>query len=353
MAFRAARAVLLDAIARGVFPAASVDVGTARAVLWRDAVGRLAGNGSALAQADTIFDLASLTKVLATATVAMRLVDRARLDLDDPIGRWFPEWRGNDRDGVTVEDVLSHASGLPAWLPLYREHRGREAYARAIAETPLEYAPRARSVYSDLGFILLGFVAEDMGGEPLDALFGGVRARLGLDDIAFLPPVNWRARTAPTGEDPWRGRGLVGEVHDENAAALGGIAGHAGLFGTAPAVGAFARQMLRAWKGDAEACEQLASQPTVIRFTSRREIPGSSRALGWDTMLPASSCGTRMSSLAFGHTGFAGTSLWIDPVAGIYVVLLTNRAHLSRDSAAITEVRRAFHDAVMQQWGRE
>jgi len=353
MALGAARTVLLDALAAGTFPAASVEVGTAHAVLWREAFGRVGDAPSARAQPDTVFDLASLTKVLATATVLMRLVDRARLDLDDPIGRRLPDWDGADRNGVTVEDVLSHTSGLPAWLPLFRQLEGREAYAHAIARTPLAYPPRTRSVYSDLGFILLGFVAEDMGGERLDALFGGVRTRLGLDDLAFLPPRGWRSRTAPTGEDPWRGRSIVGEVHDENAAALGGVAGHAGLFGTAPAVGGFARQMLRAWGGDAEACDQLASQPTVIRFTARREMPGSSRALGWDTMLPTSSCGTRMSPLAFGHTGFTGTSLWIDPIAGMYAVLLSNRVCVSRENAPIAGVRRAFHDAVMQHWGRE
>jgi len=252
MPFGEARRIVLEAIARRAFPAAVVEVGTARAVLWRQAFGRLTYDADApVTRLDTIFDLASLTKVIATATVLMRLVEQAKLHLSDPIGRWIPRWRGD----ATVEDALSHTTGLPAWLPLFREHQGRDAFAAAIAGAPLEYQPRSASVYSDLGFILLGFIAEDVGGAPLDQLFEITCSRLGLEDLAFKPPDRWRQRTAPTEYDPWRKRLLVGEVPDENAAALGGVAGHAGLFGTGSAVGRFAQTLLRARIGEPDPCE--------------------------------------------------------------------------------------------------
>jgi len=165
-----------------------------------------------------------------------------------------------------------------------------------------------------------------------------------VEDLQFNPPVAWRSRIAQTEFDEWRGRLLVGEVHDENAAALGGAAGHAGLFGTAAAVGQHARQLLQILAGRGGAFQRS----TVETFIARRtEVPGSSRALGWDTMLPTSSCGRRMSARAFGHTGFTGTSLWIDPEREVYVVLLTNRVCPSRQNDAIARVRPVVHDVVM------
>jgi CubicO group peptidase (beta-lactamase class C family) len=346
MPFDEARAVVIDALDRRVSPAVVAEVGRAGTVLWREAFGHLTHEpGAPAARLDTVFDLASLTKPVATTTVVMQLVEHATLHLDDPIGRWIRDWRGDDRAFVTIEDALSHATGLPAWLPLFRQHEGRDAFAAAIGATALEYEPRRASVYSDLGFILLGLVAEQAAGAPLDRLFQAVCGPLALDGLAFTPPDAWRPRTAPTGYDAWRGRLLVGEVHDENAAALGGVAGHAGLFGTAEAVGTFARWVLRAQSGEAEACRVFGSRETVVRFTTRRGLAGSSRALGWDTMLPTSSCGTRMSSLAFGHTGFTGTSLWLDPVRDLYVVLLA--VHPSRDREPMKQLRRAFHDAAV------
>jgi CubicO group peptidase (beta-lactamase class C family) len=165
-----------------------------------------------------------------------------------------------------------------------------------------------------------------------------------VEEIQFKPPQLWKARIAPTEYDEWRGRLLVGDVHDENAAALGGIAGHAGLFGTAGAVGSSARHLLQVLDGRAG----VFRRATLEEFITRRaDVPGSSRALGWDTMLPTSSCGTKMSARAFGHTGFTGTSLWIDPEKDVYVVLLTNRVHPTRSNEAIKHVRPAVHDAVM------
>jgi CubicO group peptidase (beta-lactamase class C family) len=176
-----------------------------------------------------------------------------------------------------------------------------------------------------------------------------MREQMGpIHDLQFLPPDVWKRRTAPTEYDAWRGRLLVGEVHDENAFALGGAAGHAGLFGTAGAVGEYARHLLQVLDGRVGAVRKETLQLFVAR---RTDVANSSRALGWDTMLPTSSCGTRMSPRSFGHTGFTGTSLWIDPDRGVYVVLLTNRVHPTRENPAITPVRRAVHDAVMETLG--
>lgn len=338
--------VLDDAIAARVCPAAVAEVGDRAGRLWSHAAGRLTfGADAPAATADTVFDLASLTKVIATTTLAMRHVDAGWTPLDLPVAEALPTWEGSDRRAVTVRDLLEHASGLTAHLPFYRDHVGRAEFETAIGRLPLEYAPRTRSIYSDLGFILLGFLLTDRHpeGASLAAQFDALAAGRGWGDLRHHPPAAWRPRTAPTERDGWRGRTLVGEVHDENAWALGGAAGHAGLFGTAAAVGRFARGILASFHGDAA----LAGPATFEAFRTRSTVPGSSRALGWDTMLPTSSCGTRLSPDAIGHTGFTGTSLWIDPAADRYLVLLTNRVHPTRSNEAILAVRPAFHDAVM------
>jgi CubicO group peptidase (beta-lactamase class C family) len=211
----------------------------------------------------------------------------------------------------------------------------------------LEYTPRSRSIYSDLGFILLGFLLADRGQSPLDAQFARIVQTI-APALAFALPGDERHRAAPTmamPEDLRRGRVLTGEVHDNYAAALGGVAGHAGLFGSAASVAAVARAVLRAARGDDSAGPPLTSA-LVRLFTTPSNVPGSSRALGWDTMRPTSSCGTRMSPSAFGHVGFTGTSLWIDPDRDRYFVLLTNRAFTGASLDGMKDVRRAFHDSL-------
>ncbi len=355
--FPAARALLTDAVATRAFPAAVIEVGDADGVRWREAFGTLTWDvGPAPARDDTIFDLASLTKVIATTTLAMQLVEEGRLRLDAPVRNWLPLWEHETPREVTIADLLEHCAGLPAWRPLYQAHQGRAAFERVICEMPLEYEPRTRSLYSDLGFMLLGFIIEDAGEQPIETQFatlfpdndGSQRGQ----ELRFLPPEAWLPRMAPTEVDPWRDRLLVGEVHDENTAALGGVAGHCGLFGTAAAVGGFAQTVLGALNGRGGA-EPFGQAETLARFVQRTDVPGSSRALGWDTMLTTSSCGHRMSRRAIGHTGFTGTSLWIDPFWGVYVVLLTNRVHPSRTNEAIRTVRPAVHDAVMDQVQKE
>jgi CubicO group peptidase (beta-lactamase class C family) len=362
--FAAAGALVREAIAAGAFPAASIEVGRADGPLWRDATGRLTYDLEAAAvDNSTVFDLASLTKVIATATLSMKAIDEERLSLEDPVRRWLPEWRGADREAVTVRDLLAHASGLTAYLPFFRDHRGRFEFERAICTMPLEYVPRSQSIYSDLGFILLGFILEEaqpsrpgFAGAPgaadlsrsLATQFHRLASFFTAEPLRFSPPRSWRVKTAPTEIDAWRGRMLVGEVHDENTWALGGAAGHAGLFGTAAGVGAFARAVLRTIAG-----EHLLARPETMReFIRRTEIPNSSRALGWDTMLPTSSCGTLMSETAIGHTGFTGTSLWLDWEQDIYVVFLTNRVHPTRENEMIRQVRPRFHDAIVAELQR-
>jgi serine-type D-Ala-D-Ala carboxypeptidase len=328
-----------------------IEVGTASQPLWRQAFGHLSFATTAPAtEDDTIFDLASLTKVLATAPLVMRMVERGGLGLDDPVSSHVPRWLDREETTpVTIRDLLAHCSGLPAHAPLFRNTSGREGYEPAICDAPHAYTPRTASVYSDLGFILLGFILENTA--PLPVQFDTLRRQMGgPQDLQFHPPKSWLARTAPTREDDWRGRLLVGEVDDNNAWALGGAAGHSGLFGTAGSVGECARHVLQILAGRSGAFRR----DTLLTFVTRREdVPGSSRALGWDTMLPTSSCGRRLSPRAFGHVGFTGTSLWVDPERGVYVVFLTNRVHPTPANEAIKQVRPALHDAVMDDLSRQ
>jgi len=341
-----AQSVLDEARARRVFPAATAEVGSSAGPVWSTSVGTLTfDDASAAATAATVFDLASLTKVLATTTLLALLVERRQLTVDTPVRQLLPAWNGGDREAVTIQDLLEHCSGLPAHRRYFETLAGRAAFEAAISREPLAYPPRTASAYSDPGFMLLGFLLHDLAG-PLDEQFERWRAAEAADaEIAFRAVPGWLSRTAPTENDPWRGRLLIGEVHDENAAALGGIAGHAGLFGTAAAVGTCARWWLRALRGDREA---TLSRRTAHVFARQSTVPGSSRALGWDTMLPTSSCGTRLSPGSIGHTGFTGTSLWLDPEQDLYVALLTNRVHPTRQNEGIQDVRRAFHDAVVR-----
>ena len=344
-----ARALLRDALLAHVFPAAVAEVGDSRGVLWREAFGALTfDEASAPANDSTIFDLASLTKPIATTSIIMALVAEGALDLREPVATLFAEWRGHDREAATVQDLLEHAAGLAPRL-VDPPSGGRREFEHDICTMRLENSSRTKSVYSDLGFILLGFLAADRGRATLSALFERLRAGLELPStFSFGVAYGARAWTAPTlplDEDLRRGRSLVGEVHDPYAAAVGGGAGHAGLFGTAGDVGTFARAALRGARGD-DAVPMPLSPALVARATRKSDVPGSSRALGWDTMLSSSSCGAHMSSATFGHVGYTGTSLWIDPETDRYFVLLTNRACGGGSLGQMRDVRRAFHDAL-------
>ena len=328
-------AVLERAIANRVFPGAIVEVGRADGAIATLTRGALSyGPGARGVNSGTIYDLASLTKGLATTALMVNELSSGRMRTNDRVRHWIASWTGDERQPVTIQDLLEHCSGLPAHRPYWEHRRGRASFELAIGEEPLAYLPRTQSIYSDPGFMLLGFAIEHAAAATLDRLFDDWRSReLGPEvALAFRPPDTWRDRTAPT-EDTPHGDERRGEVHDENCAALDGVAGHAGLFGTAAAVGACARWWL--------------ASPALPAFARKSEAPGSSRALGWDTMLPTSSCGPRWSPRAIGHTGFTGTSLWIDPEQDLYVAFLSNRVHPTRTGEGIQDARRALHDAVV------
>jgi CubicO group peptidase (beta-lactamase class C family) len=225
----------------------------------------------------------------------------------------------------------------------WRTNDGRASVMRTLAELPLTYAPGTRSIYSDPGFILLGAVLERAGGRPLDEQYAALPWTRELAGSRFNPGAELRPGIAPTAWCEWRQRLAHGEVHDSNAAALGGVAAHAGLFATAGAVAAYARLVLRTVLEPTS----LGTPDLMRRFAARTAVPGSSRALAWDTALPTSSCGTRMSARAIGHTGFTGTSLWIDPEQDFYAVLLTNRVYPDARNEALVALRPRLHDALL------
>lgn len=344
------RLVLIDramkqGLAAGGFPGAAVVVGRNGAVVWEKGYGSAEwgfGLPPVSARA-TLYDLASLTKVVATSAAAMVLYDRGKLRLDAPVGRYLPEYRRGDKARVTVRDLLTHRSGLPAGRDLRKARTAREA-RRLVLETPLVAEPGTRTAYSDVGADVLAFVIEKIAGERLDQFVTRtIYRRLGLRNTLFLPGRDRRARVAPTEKNPPRGYPLRGEVHDENAFKLGGVAGHAGLFGTASDLSVFAQMMLNGGKYNGV---RIVSDTTVARFTERTS---GSRALGWDTCSGGGSCGLHLGPRAYGHTGYTGTSLWIDPDSRLFVIVLTNWVHAAFGSrvapiAVLADVRSDIAD---------
>lgn len=346
--------LLEEAVAAGVTPGGVLVVARRGTIVLEQTAGRLTYEDDARAVTpSTIYDLASLTKVIATTTLMMRRVESGALDLDATAASRLPELEGSPVGGATLRDLLAHSSGLPCCSELFRElgegldrDEARARYLEHIAATELEVGPRERAIYSDLGVLLLGEILERHSGRGFAELVQDeILGPLGLADTGYLPADSLRKRIAPTEFDSWRGRLPHGEVHDENTHALGGIAPHAGLFGTARNVAAFAQTMLN---GGAYGGLRLADDDTVALFTRRADlVPGSSRALGWDTPSDPSSAGRYFSARSYGHTGFTGTSLWIDPELELIVVLLTNRVHPTRENIAIRRLRPAIHDAVV------
>lgn len=298
---------------------------------------------------DELYDLASLTKVVVTSTLCMVLEQEGRLDLERPISDSIPEFVGNGRELVTARHLLAHCSGLPAYKCLYRWCKSKKEVLEAIYRMPLVSKPGEKTSYSDIGFLLLGELVERLGGDRLDRLAQRfVFEPIGMGETTFRPSPELRARIPPTELDvTWRRRLVHGEVHDENAMVFGGVASHAGLFSTADDLGRF----LRVWLCDGKFGKcQIYPSEGIRRFIVRTEIvPGSTQALGWDTVSgDRSSSGRFFSSRSYGHLGFTGTSIWIDPDQHLGVVLLTNRIHPTRENLGIRELRSAFHDAVFE-----
>jgi len=345
-------AILRDGIEQTAFPGAALAVAHQGRLVASHGFGRFTYDESApQVTQDAVFDLASLTKVVATTTIAMMLWERGSLTLDAPISQLLSEFvtltpphQRAKREAVTVRMLLAHSSGLPAYERLFEFTQGRKELLRAAMTTPLAAAPGARAEYSDIGFILLGEILEHLAGEPLDQFAQReIFDRLGLTRTFFIPPLSMRSQIPPTENDrTFRKRIIQGEVNDENAWVMGGVSGHAGMFASGVDLATFAECLL---KGGAP----LVKPATLALFTRREESPrGTSRALGWDTPSHPSSSGTRFSTTSYGHLGFTGTSLWIDPKRHLSVTLLTNRTWPDRSSQRIREVRPRLHDAIVE-----
>jgi serine-type D-Ala-D-Ala carboxypeptidase len=332
-------------ISAGGYPGAAVVVGRRGAAVWEKGFGKLSWEkGSAPVVASrTIYDLASLTKVVGTTTAVMVLYDEGKIRLDDPVSVYVPEFSGGDKDRVTIRMLLEHRSGLPAGRDLWRIAHSPEEARAAVISTPLGCEPGRCYEYSDLGADMLGFVVEAASGERLDHFLDErVFQPLGMTDTFFRPADSLKSRVAPTEVTPPRGYPLQGEVHDENAYALGGVAGHAGLFSTAADLAVFAQMMLNGGEYNGT---RLIADSTVALFTKRA---AGTRALGWDTCAGSGGCGQYLGEDAYGHTGFTGTSLWLDPDRDMFVVLLTNRVHEARarrPAKVISDVRADLADA--------
>ncbi|HTI62018.1 MAG TPA: serine hydrolase [Gemmatimonadaceae bacterium] len=320
--------VVRRGISAGGFPGAAVVVGRHGAIVWEHGYGTLDWDSGVTVDAErTMYDLASLTKVVATTAAAMVLVDQRKLQLDERVTHYLPEFTGGDKDAVTIRDLLMHRSGLPAGRDLPGRGAASGEARRAVLATRLVRAPGTVTEYSDLGLDVMGFVIEHITHEPLDQFVErAVYGPLGMRSTMFRPPAALRARIAPTTENVARG-----VVHDGNARALGGVAGHAGLFSTASDLAVFAQVML---DGGTEGSTRLFADSVARVFTQ----PGPDwRGLGWQTCPGDGSCGQYLSSRAFGHTGFTGTSIWIDPERDLFVIVLTNRVYARASGGAASE----------------
>jgi CubicO group peptidase (beta-lactamase class C family) len=342
----------LDSIAAkgirdGAAPGMSIAVARYGRLIYLRGHGRIDWPATADAVTDsTVYDLASLTKVIATATAAMLLEQERRLDIDRTVKSYLPELKAKDKATITVRMLLTHSGGFEAGAPLYTKWKGRADYLKQINLRRLAYKPGTKTVYSDWDMVLLQMIIERISGTSLDAFVGSrVFAPLGMRDTRFRPdtaPPAFLKRVAPTSIDPKRGGLLHGIVNDDNAWALGGVAGHAGLFSSARDLALFAQMLLN---GGSYAGMPLIQPEEVVRWTSRQSL-GTSRALAWDTPAPDASSGRYFSPRSFGHTGFTGTSIWVDPERGVLVVLLMNRVNSRGANEKHLAVRRAVSDAV-------
>jgi serine-type D-Ala-D-Ala carboxypeptidase len=340
--------LLRHAITQRAFPGASLAVTHHGKLVVLKSLGRFTYDpDSPQVTTGSIFDLASASKVVATTSMAMILYERGLLDLEAPVAALIPEFGAADsrKAEVTVRMLLAHSSGLPAYETLFLRFKNREELLAAAFTSPLTADPGTRAEYSDIGFIILGAALERIADEPLDRFCQReVFGPLGMSRTTFNPPANWRASFVPTADDrTFRRRVIQGEVQDENASVLGGVAGHAGVFSTVQDIAIFAQAMLN---GGAP----IVRRETLAQFITRRESSpvGTSRALGWDTPSTPSQSGKYFSAYSFGHLGYTGTSLWIDPERQLSVTFLTNRTWPDCKKEAIKQVRPQLHDAIIE-----
>jgi CubicO group peptidase (beta-lactamase class C family) len=344
--FHRAFDILRSGIVQHAFPGASIAIARNGKLLAHKQLGHFTYDpASPLVEPQTVYDLASVTKVVATTPACMILHERGQLKLEQPLVDLLPTFAGDDsrRQRITLRMLLAHSSGLPAYVKLFQTAHNKEELVRQALEVPLTGDPGTRAEYSDIGFILLGEALERIMGEPLDRFCQReISSRLSLSSLVFNPK-EWKSLIPPTEDDrTFRKRVIQAEVNDENAFVMGGVAGHAGCFSTALDVSVFAQHMLLGGT-------PLVRPETLAIFTRREEFPSkTSRALGWDTPSQSSQSGKYFSSRSYGHLGYTGTSLWIDPERQLSVTLLTNRTWPGRGSQLIKQIRPAFHDAVIE-----
>jgi CubicO group peptidase (beta-lactamase class C family) len=346
-----------SAIQEKAFPGATLAVGY-RGKVSLHAFGKLTYDAKSPDVAvNTMYDIASLTKVVATTTLVAKLAEGdfpVPIDLDAQIERYLPEWASGPqaewRHRVTIRHLLTHTSGLPPFKEYWRTSKSKQDTLTKIFAEPLDYEPGTKEVYSDLGIILMAEIIERLTGKPLDVLAREfIFAPLAMPNSMYNPPRKLWSTVAPTEIDnQYRHHLIQGEVHDENAASIGGVSGHAGVFSTAPDLATFCQMLLN---GGVYAHQRILRRATIAEFTSPQQLSSGTRTLGWAAPAEGGSSGHFFSPHSFGHTGFTGTSIWIDPDRQIFVVFLTNRVYPTRDNQKHIKVRPALHDAVMQSLG--
>ena len=341
------RSILARAFSDSAFPGAYAVVGTHAGILAEDSVGHLDWGPSAVPDEHSLWDLASLTKVVGMTTAMMQLYEQGTVSLDAPLQRYIPEWQGPHKELVTIRQLITHTSGLPAFKAYDQQTHDPDSLAKLMFATALDTLPGARMVYSDIGAYMLGRLVERLSGETLDQyVLNHVFRPQRMNETMYRPPASLKPRIAPTEIDPIRGGKVWGVVHDERAYYLGGVSAHAGIFSSAHDLARFARMYLD--NGTLNGVRII--KPGTIELFTTRQVQD--RALGWQKPDGSNSAGHLMSERAFGHTGFTGTSIWIDPTRDVFVILLSNRVNPTRANTKIGRVRVALADAVMSTMAR-
>ena len=339
--------VIIHAIEDSAFPGAVVLVSKDGEVIYEKGFGYFTyDESSSKVSTTTIYDIASLTKVIATTTAAMICIDRNLFKPDDPVYKHISEFSENGKETVTIKNLLLHNSGLPAWKKFYNKNLDADSIIKNIYQTKPEYPVGTKTVYSDLGIIVLGKLIETVTEKKLNRFCNDeIFIPLKMNNTYFNPPDSVKYKIPPTEIDKhWRKKLVQGEVHDETSSLLGGVAGHAGLFSTANDLSKLIQMLLDKGKYNVE----YFIKPETVKLFTKRHSPKSTRALGWDTKSATrSSAGNKFSKTSFGHTGFTGTSIWIDPVRNLFVVFLTNRVYPSRENKKIIVIRPKLHNAVV------
>jgi CubicO group peptidase (beta-lactamase class C family) len=347
--FVEAEKVISDAISDSAFPGAVILIWKDGKTIFEKPFGHFTYvQNSTKVKLNTIYDLASLTKVLATTTGAMICIDKRLFSLNDEVSRYIPSFASNRKEKITIKNLLLHNSGLAAWKKYYEKNLSKEKILDDIYKSEPEFEPGTKTLYSDLGMIVLGKVIEEVSNKSFDEFCNEeIFNPLKMNDTFFNPPDSLKDRIPPTENDNyWRMKIIRGEVHDENASLLGGVAGHAGLFSTTADIAKLLEMLMN---NGYENGDQLIKKETVELFTSKKSSKNK-RLLGWDLKSEkGSSAGNKFSNESFGHTGFTGTSIWIDPARNLFVVFLTNRVYPSRENKMILQVRPKLHDAVIDQ----